>query len=104
MTNRRLILSAGTIGLLISIAILTSIAFGVAGVLTIHEVNLMYVLWPSSLILRTTWRTTGRGISITVISIFLNCLTYAVIAVLLRAGLQCVLKLTDRGKAATRSR
>ena len=96
MTNRRIVLSAGTIGLMVSIAILTLIALGVAGVLTIHEINLMYVLWPSSLILTTTWRTTVRGISLTVISVFLNCLTYSLIAVLLRSGLRSRSK-ADRG-------
>jgi hypothetical protein len=102
MTKPRLILIAGTIGLIVSIAILTLMAFGVAGVLTIHEIDLMYVLWPSSLILTTSWRTTARGISLTVISLFLNFSTYSVIAVLLRSGLQSILKLIE-GKNPSRS-
>jgi hypothetical protein len=96
MTERWLILSAGTIGLMVSIAILALIACGVAGVLTFREIDLMYVLWPSSLILTTSWRTTVRGITLTVIAVVLNCLTYSVIAVLLRAGLLSALKLIKR--------
>jgi hypothetical protein len=95
MTKRRLILSAGIIGLMVSISILTLIAFGVAGVLTIHEIDLMYVLWPSSLMLTISWRTTVRGISLTVISVSLNCLTYSVIAVLLQTGVRSVVKLIE---------
>ena len=93
MTTRRLVLSAGTIGLIVSIAILTLIAFGVAGVLFTHEIDLMHVLWPSSLMLTTGWRTTFHGIALTVISVFLNCLTYSVVAVLLRAGLRSAVNL-----------
>jgi hypothetical protein len=93
MTTRQLVLSAGAIGLIVSIAILTLVAFGVAGVLFTHEIDLMHVLWPSSLMLTTGWRTTDHGIALTVISVFINCLTYAVIAVLLRAGLRSVLNL-----------
>src|SRR5437667_4470175 len=93
MTTKRLALSAGTIGLIVSIAILTLIGFGVAGVLFTHEIDLMYVLWPWSLMLTTGWRTTVHGIALTVISVFLNCLTYSFVALLLRAGLRFVVNL-----------
>jgi hypothetical protein len=96
MTIRQLLLSAATIGLVVSIATLTLIGFGVAGVLTVHHIDLMYVVWPSSLILTTGWRTTVHGITLTVASVFLNCLTYSVIAVLLRASLRSVLNLIGR--------
>jgi len=100
MTTRRLVLSAGTGGLIVSTAILTLIAFGVAGVLFTHEIDLMRVLWPSSLILTTGWRTTAHGITLTVISVFLNCLTYSVVAVLLRTGLRSAANLI-RGRGDT---
>lgn len=94
MTARQLVLSAGAIGLIVSMAILTLMAFGVAGVLYVHEVDVMYGLWPSSLLLTTGWRTTVHGISLTVISVLLNCLTYSVVALLLRAGLRSLVNRT----------
>src|SRR3979490_845482 len=100
MTTRRLVLSAGTVGLIVSTAILTLIAFGVAGVLFTHEIDLMRVLWPSSLILTTGWRTTAHGITFSVISVSLNCLPYSVVAVLLRTGLRSAANLI-RGRRHT---
>jgi hypothetical protein len=97
MTTRQLVLSAGTVGLIVSVAILTLLAFGVSGILTIHDVDLMYVLWPSSLMLTTGWRTTVPGIALTVVSVFVNCLTYLVSAILLRASLRSALNLIGRG-------
>jgi hypothetical protein len=92
---RLLILSAGT-GLMVSVAILTLIAFGVAGVLIVHETDLMYVFWPASRMLTIGWRTTLSGITLTAVLVFLNCLTYSVIAFLLRAGLRSLVSLTER--------
>src|SRR5690348_13724818 len=100
--NRLLILNAGSIGLMVSMAILGLIAFGVAGVFNRGDIELMYVLWPSSVMLTTTWHTTVLGMSCTVASVFLNFLTYAAVAVLLRIGLRWILKLRGK-KGAIRS-
>ena len=97
MTTRQLVFTAGAVGLTVSVAILTLLGFGVSGVLTIRNVDLIYLLWPSSLMLTTGWRTTVPGIALTIVSVFANCLTYLVIAVLLRAILRSILNLIGRG-------
>ena len=94
MTTRWLALGAGTVGLLVSLAILTLMGLGVAGVLFTSGIDLMYVLWPSSVILTTGWRTTAHGITLTIISVLLNCLTYSLIAFLLRAAFRLALPST----------
>ena len=97
MTTRTLLLSAGMVGLIVSIVILTLMAFGVAGTLFTHEIDLMRFLWPSSLILTTGWRTTAHGITLTVIAVLLNCLTYSVVAVLLGTGFRSTANLIRWG-------
>ncbi len=93
MTTRQVILCAGTVGLIISGLILTTLAFGVSGSLTVHKIDLMYVLWPSSTILTVGWRTTARGIATTVLSVVINCLTYSGIAALLLVCIRSVVRL-----------
>jgi len=68
-------------------------------VLTVNEIDMMYILWPASLILTTGWRTTVPGITLTVISVLLNSITYAVLAVLLRAISQFALGLIGQRSA-----
>ena len=97
MTTRQLVFTAGAVGLTVSVAILTLLGFGVSGVLTIRNVDLIYLLWPSSLMLTTGLRTTVPCIALTIVSVFANCLTYLVIAVLLRAILRSILNLIGRG-------
>src|SRR6202162_3456748 len=74
----RLSVSAGVVvGLMVSSAALALLAYGVAGVLTVTGIDLMYILWPASLMLTTGWRTTVPGVTLTIISVFLNCVTYS---------------------------
>ncbi len=68
-------------GLIVSGAILTLLWFGVSGVLTVGHTDLMYVFWPSSIMLLGDWCTTPAGIMITVSSVAINCLLYGVVAV-----------------------
>ena len=72
------------VGLIVSASVLALIWFGVAGVLRSGHTDLMLLLWPSSVMLVTGWRTTVPGILITISSIAMNCVMYAGIAVLLR--------------------
>ncbi len=88
MTSRETILTGGVIGLLASSIVLTLLWFGVVGVLGAGAVDYTYVLYPSWGMLVVGWCTTVSGITITVISVAINCALYAAIALLLRG---CVL-------------
>jgi len=87
LTIRQAAVLGGIVGLLVSASVLILVWYGVSGILVIGNTDLMYIVWPSSLMLTVGWHSTGPGISITALSIGLNCLTYAVIAIVLRAGL-----------------
>ena len=72
-------------GLLVSVAVLALMWFGVSGVLiTGPHTDLMYLFWPSSLMLTIGWNKTLVGITLTIISVDLNILMYGQIAILLR--------------------
>jgi hypothetical protein len=99
MAMRHVALCGGIVGLIISCVILTLLAFGVSGVLTVHSIQLMNVFWPSSTMLTVGWRTTPVGITITVLSVVINSLTYSAIVLLLRAGIRSALGLVRHGSA-----
>jgi hypothetical protein len=80
MTTQRVLLIGVVVGLCVSIAVLALLWFGVAGVLVVGHTDLMYVFWPSSLMLTTGWRTTLPGIGTTVVSVAVNCLLYMAVA------------------------
>jgi len=79
------------VGLLVSGAVLVLVWFGVAGVLRIGRADLMYLLWPSSLMLTTTWDRTLLGITLTVSSVAINVLMYGAIALLLERAFRLIL-------------
>jgi TRAP-type C4-dicarboxylate transport system permease small subunit len=79
------------VGLVISGAILKLLALGVSGVLIVSGIDLMHLLWPSSMMLTVGWHTTPTGITITALSVVLNCFLYLGIAMLLRFFLRLVL-------------
>jgi hypothetical protein len=99
VTTRQIAIGAGVVGLAVSGVILALVAFGVSGVMTVGETDLMYVLWPSSRMLIVGWRTTVAGISFTAFAIALNCLLYASVAILLRLASFGVLKVVNRHSA-----
>ena len=80
MTTRTALLIGAVVGLCMSLAVLTLMWFGVSGVLNVGRTDLMYVFWPSSLILTVGWRSTVPGIAITVVSVALNCSLYMAVA------------------------
>jgi hypothetical protein len=82
LTTRRVAIVGGVVGLLASGVVLVLLWFGVAGVLRTGHTDLMYLLWPSSLMLTITWDRTLFGITLTVISVALNVLMYGTIAIL----------------------
>jgi hypothetical protein len=84
LTTRQIAIVGGTVGLLVSGAVLVLLWFGVASILATVHTDLMYLLWPSSLMLTVTWDKTLFGITLTVISVALNILMYGVIAILLQ--------------------
>lgn len=96
---RQVALWGGIVGLVISALILASLAFGVSGVLRVHDIDLMYVLWPSSMMLTIGWRTTAAGIATTVLSVAINFLTYAGIALVLGACIRSVVGSVRHGLA-----
>lgn len=49
MSTRQVTISAAAVGLVVSLGILALIGSGTAGVLVIGQTDLMYLLWPSSL-------------------------------------------------------
>jgi len=82
LTTRRVAIVGGVVGLLASGVVLVLLWFGVAGVLRTGHTDLMYLLWPSSLMLTITWDRTLFGITLTVLSVALNALMYGTIAIL----------------------
>jgi len=80
MTTRHVLIVGGTAGLLVSIAVLALLWFGVAGVLVIGKTDLMYIFWPSSVMLLTSWRRTITGMMVTASSVVINCLLYMAFA------------------------
>ena len=80
MTTRQVLIIGGIVGLLVSSAVLALIWFGVAGVLGVGNTDLMYVFWPSSGMLLTSWRSTIPGMMITASSVVINCLLYMALA------------------------
>ena len=73
-----------------SVAVMVLLGFGVSGVLFVRGTDLMYVLWPSSVMLIVGWRSTLPGIMITALSVTINCGMYAAIALLLRVCIRSV--------------
>ena len=61
MTTRQVLIVGGIVGLLVSSAVLALLWFGVAGALVIGNTDLMYVFWPSSVMLLTGWRQHDSG-------------------------------------------
>ena len=80
MTPRQVLLIGAIVGFCVSLAVLALLWFGVAGVLNVGRTDLMYIFWPSSLMLTVGWRTTAPGIATTVVSVGINCLLYMAIA------------------------
>jgi len=72
--------------MMVSVAVLALMWFGVAGVLRVGNTDLIYVFWPSSVMLVLGWRSTIPGVMITISSVAINCLVYMVVAVLLRSA------------------
>ncbi len=87
MTTRQVLIVGGIVGLIVSSAVLALLWFGVAGVLNVGDTNLMYVIWPSSMMLLVGWRTTIHGMVVTATSVAINCLLYMAFSyALLRVG------------------
>ena len=80
MTSRLILFAGAVVGFCVSMAVLALLWFGVSGVLIVGKIDLMYVFWPSSLMLTVGWRSTVYGVTTTVESVFINCLLYMVVA------------------------
>ena len=80
MITRQVLIVGGIVGLLVSSVVLALIWFGVGGVLNVGGTDLMYVFWPSSVMLVVGWRSTIPGVMITVSSVVINCLLYMAVA------------------------
>ena len=80
MTTRQVLLAGGIVGLSVSGVVLALLWFGVSGVLIVGRTDLMYVFWPSSVMLVVGWRSTIPGIMITASSVVINCLLYMALA------------------------
>ncbi len=80
MNKRQVLIVGGIVGLLVSSAVLALLWFSVAGVLVIGRTDLMYVFWPSSLMLTSDWRNTVVGVATTLVSVGINCLLYMAVA------------------------
>jgi len=80
LTTRQVLLAGGIVGLSVSGVVLALLWFGVSGVLIVGRTDLMYVFWPSSVMLVVGWRSTIPGIMITASSVVINCLLYMALA------------------------
>ena len=90
MTLRQILLTGAVVGLCVSMAVLALLWFGVSGILVVGRFDLMYIFWPSSLMLTVGWRSTVHGITITVESVVINCLLYMAIAYALHHVMRAV--------------
>lgn len=66
---------------MVSASVLSLMWYGVSGVVRLRNLDLTIVFWPSSVMLTTGWRSSFHVITITILSIAINCLLYAGIAV-----------------------
>lgn len=85
MTKRQVATIGGIVGLTVSSLVLVLLWAGVLGALRLRGVDLAHVLWPSSVMLTLGWCCTVAGILTTVSSIAINCLLYAMVALLVRS-------------------
>lgn len=99
MRIRSTILVGGITGLVVSCGVLALVWFGVSGVLRVGHTDLMYVLWPSSLILIGGWHTTQLGIILTICSVIVNCLMYVGLGLVIRWAINWMAKSVSRGRA-----
>ena len=74
MTTRQTLFAGSVVGFGISCAVLALLWFGVAGVLRGGRIDLMYVFWPSSVMLVRGWCCTVPGIMITASSVVIQLL------------------------------
>ena len=84
------LIAGAVIGLIVCGGVLTLLWFGVSGVLGVRGIDLMYVLWPASLMLAVTWHSTVTGVTITALAVAINCLMYMTLALLVRASVRFV--------------
>lgn len=74
VTTRQTLFAGSVVGFGISCAVLALLWFGVAGVLRGGRIDLMYVFWPSSVMLVRGWCCTVPGIMITASSVVIQLL------------------------------
>lgn len=86
----RLILFSAFAGLLVPALILTFLAFGFPTDDTALNFNLTSGLWPAYSMLVVGWRTTPRGIAITLFAVATNSLLYVGTAVVLKAAMRSI--------------
>jgi hypothetical protein len=95
LTTQQSAVVGGTVGLLVSGLVLMLLWFGVAGVLMVGQSDLMYFLWPSSLMLTVTWGRTLNGIMTTIAAVAINVLMYGTIGILLQKEIRFFLWKSD---------
>jgi len=88
------LIGGAVIGLIVCGGILSLLWFGVSGVLGVRGIDLMYVLWPSSVLLVVTWHSTITGVTITALAVAMNCLMYMTLALVVRASVRFVVRLS----------
>ncbi|MGA2416061.1 MAG: hypothetical protein ABSF59_16525 [Candidatus Sulfotelmatobacter sp.] len=64
--------------------------FGVAGILVVGQIDLLYVFWPASVILVVGWHSTIFGMMITASALAIHCLLYMAVAYFLRVVVRLV--------------
>ena len=84
LTARKAAIIGGASGAALSTVVLALLWSGVSGVLFIGNIDFASVLWPSFFMITTSWHTTLPGVVITGMSIAINCLVYAAVALVLR--------------------
>ena len=90
MSTKHVLLIGGIVGVSVSVIVLALLWFGVAGVLNVGSTYLMYLFWPSSVMLTTGWRSSIPGMMITISSVAINCLFYMAFANTLRFAVRLV--------------
>ncbi len=88
LTKKRTAIVGGIVGLVVCITILVLLdLYGVWYLFPIGHSDLRVILWPSSVMLTVGWRTSVPGVLITLSSIAINCMVYALAALVLHVSL-----------------
>lgn len=93
ITKKQAVIVGGFLGLVPPVIILALLGFyRVWYIMPIGGTDLRVIFWPFSIMLTVGWFSTVRGVLITTSAIAYNILTYAAVALILRIGINRMIR------------